>query len=101
MGFKGGVGVITCVNLETGERAWQERMPASGVVSLVDGQLVIWCNGELRLAKVTRDAYEEVALTNVFDSEKEDSYTTPTYANGHFYLRNHSKIAAVKVSKGG
>ena len=74
-------------------------LPGSGVVSLVDGHLVIWCNGELRLSKATGKAYEEVALTKVFDSEKEYSYTIPSYADGHFYLRNHSKIAAVKVSK--
>ena len=86
-----------CLDLETGERAWQQRMPGSGVVSFVDGHLVVWCNGELRLAHASRAGYEEVAVTSVFDNEKEYSYTTPTYANGRFYLRNHSQIAAVRV----
>jgi outer membrane protein assembly factor BamB len=95
-GFKNGI--VTCLNLGTGERAWQERMPAGGVTTVVDGHLVIWCNGEIRLVKASDKAYEEVALIKIVDGEERDSYTIPSYANGHFYVRNLTKIAAVKVS---
>ena len=96
-GFKDGI--VTCLNLGTGERVWQERMPAAGVTTVVDGHLVIWCDGEIRLAKASDKAYEEVALIKILDAEERDSYTIPSYANGHFYVRDLSKIAAVKVSK--
>lgn len=72
-------------------------MPAGGVTTVVDGHLVIWCNGEIRLAK--DQAYEEVALIKILDAEERRSCTMPSYANGHFYVRNLSKIAAVRVSK--
>ena len=97
-GFKGGDGTVACLNLGTGERAWQERMPEGGVTTVVDGHLVIWSNGEIRLAKASDKGYEEIAMIKILDAEG-DSCTTPSYANGHFYVRNESKIAAVKVSK--
>jgi len=59
---------------------------------------VLW-NHLIRLAKASDKAYEEVALIKILDAEERDSYTMPSYANGHFYVRNLSKIAAVKVSK--
>jgi len=74
-------------------------MPAGGVTTVVDGHLVIWCNGEIRLVKASDKAYEEVALIKIVDGEERDSYTITSYANGHFYVRNLSKIAAVKISK--
>ncbi len=95
-GFKNKI--VTSLNLRTGERAWQERMPAGGTTTVVDGHLVIWCNGEIRLAKVSGKAYEEVAVIKILDDEEGDSYTMPSYANGQFYVRNLDKIAAVEVS---
>ena len=97
-GFRDGGEIVTSLNLGTGERVWQERMPESGVTTLVDGHLVIWSNGEIRLAKATDKAYEEVARIKIMDSDG-DSCTVPSYARGHFYVRNVSKIAAVKISK--
>ncbi len=70
---------------------------AKGALS-VYRDLVIWSNGEIRLAKASDNAYEEVARIKILDAEG-DSCTIPSYANGHFYVRNFSKIAAVKVSK--
>ena len=92
-------GVVICLSLSTGERLWEEDMPAGGVTTVVDDYLVIWCNGEIRLAMATNKAYGEVALIKTLDAEEPDACTTPSYANSHFYLRNSSKIAAVKVSK--
>lgn len=96
-GSKYGAGVISCLNLETGKRAWQARIPASGTTTLVNDFLVIWGGGELRLAKASPQAYEEVAQVKVFDTKERYSFTLPAYANRHFYVRNLSKIAAVGV----
>lgn len=95
--FKGGF--LTCLDLETGKRVWKERMHSSGATVLVDGHLVVWCDGKLRLAEASREAYEEAALIGIFAEGEEDSITMPSYARGHFYVRNSTRIAAVKVGR--
>ncbi len=96
-GFKNGI--VTGLNVKTGERVWQERLGHGGVTAVVDGHLAIWCNGEFRLVKASDKAYEQVAWIKVLEGEELDAYTGPSYADGHFYLRTLSKIAAVKVGK--
>ncbi len=96
-GFKNGI--VTGLNVRTGERVWQERLGHAGVTAVVDGHLAIWCNGEFRLVKASDKAYEQVAWIKVLKGEKLNAYTGPSYADGHFYLRTLSKIAAVRVGK--
>ena len=87
---------MTCLNLETGEKAWAERNAGGrGMSILVDGHLaVISKDGVFRIVRATEKAYEERASLKIMEN---GGWTQPTYADGVFYLRDYTHLIAVKV----
>ena len=88
---------LVCLDGKTGERIWKERMPGKGLTMLLDGRLIVWTHGELRIADITKSSYQETAALKVLGIER-GSYTFPSYANGHLYVRNLSEIAAISIN---
>lgn len=94
-GFKRGF--LKCLDLATGERVWTSRDAGNGFAILVEDHLALMdYDGQFRIARATPKGYQERASLQVFDAE---GLTGPSFANGVFYLRNHTNLAAVKVSR--
>lgn len=87
---------LTCVDAATGEVAWKSRPPGGRGLILVDGKLLIVSpDGELVVAAAAADGYAEEARLPVFDA---GSYTVPSIADGHVFVRNLKELAAVRVT---
>ena len=86
---------LTCIDAETGEAAWKSRAPGDGFLILVDAHLVILTkDGTLHVAKASPDGYDEVASLDLFDDVV---WTTPSFANGHIYVRSYEELARVDI----
>lgn len=89
---------LTCVDGSSGKRVWRSRQPGDGFLILVDGHLVIITKqGSLHVAKASPDGYREAAGLPMFDDL---SWSMPSFANGHIYVRSHGEIARVEIQPG-
>lgn len=92
-GFKGAM--MNCVDLETGEKMWSSRKPGMSMAILVDGHVAaISKDGLFHIIRASPKAYESRASIKVFEKS---GVTEPSYANGVFYMRSFSHLAAVRV----
>jgi len=86
---------LTCVDAATGEAVWKSRPPGDGFLILVDGHLVILTkDGSLHVAPASPEGYDEVAALDLFDDV---AWATPSFANGHLYLRSYAEVARVDI----
>ncbi len=91
-GFK--AGFVVCLNAETGKKVWQSP-EGDGMAILVDGHLaIIGQDGTFRIAKVSEKGYKEQASIKIFE---DSGLTAPSFADGAFYVRNYSHLAAVRA----
>lgn len=92
----GDVGVVNCVDVHTGKDIWTQRIPGNYSSSPVwiDGRL--FCISESGDVVVIRasDEFELLGRTPLGD----ESYTAPSVANGHLYLRTFNKLFALKAA---
>jgi len=88
---------LNCLKLETGENVWSSDEAGSGMAILVDGHLAIVSDdGSFKIARAWEKGYDERTSIQVFE---DSGLTEPSYANGVFYMRNYSHIAAVRVNR--
>lgn len=79
-------GILTCINLKDGTRAWKGGRYGYGQVLLVDNKLLVLSeNGEVILANATPDAHNELIRRKVFDSK---TWNHPVIAQGKLLVRN-------------
>lgn len=84
---------LTCVNAETGERAWRSRLPGDGWVALAQDHLVVLTKeGELHIIKATPENYQPVTSTRIFSDL---AWSPPSLANGHIFVRSLTSAARV------
>ena len=106
-------GAFRCVNFMTGEVQWSNGSPderrrisdegtgtsigqASGLVA--DGKLVLFNElGELILARVNPERYEELGRVRVLGGEI--GWTQPTLCDGRLVVRNHSRAACLWLGR--
>ena len=94
-GFTGNF--LTCISAETGEIVWRSRPPGGLGLSMVDDHLAIVApNGELVLANPSPNGYEEVTRIAALDI---GDYAIPVFADGRFYVRNLSQMAAIRIDR--
>ncbi len=92
-GFTGRI--LSAVDPSNGEIAWRTRAVQALNLSLVDGRLVMVTNdGFLVVAKAGKEQYEEVTRLKVFER---GDYADPAFADGLFFIRNQSRLAAIRV----
>ena len=105
-------GQLRCLKADTGERVWETFQATTG------GEAVRWANafivkngsrffllnekGDLIIAKLTPQAYEEVSRVHLLEPTGSASgrpvlWSHPAYANHHFYGRNDKEIIAVDL----
>jgi len=86
-------GVVTCVNAETGEDVWRDRVEGTFTASPVAANgFVYFCNEEgdcfvIRAA----DQFERIAKNHLDEGLR----ATPSIANGHLYLRTFGRLYSI------
>jgi outer membrane protein assembly factor BamB len=105
-------GQFRCLKLETGERLWETFEPTSGksarwghafVVKHGDRSFIFSEKGDLIIAKLTPEKYEELSRAHVLDPVNRDPgravvWSHPAFANKSIYARNDKEIVCVSLS---
>lgn len=96
VGAAGPVTHLTCINAETGARAWQQLRFGKGNLIAADGKLFIsTMNGELVIVRLSPKAFEELGRMEILGSTRQ----APALSNGRLYLRDDKEIVCVDVRK--
>jgi outer membrane protein assembly factor BamB len=91
-------GVFKCVEFLTGKERWLTEDVGQATALVADGKLVLLTDtGELVLARVNPDRYEELARARVLGGGL--CWTPPALWNGRLYARNQSKIVCVHLGR--
>jgi hypothetical protein len=105
-------GMYRCIRLDTGERIWEDPRPASGskarrwanVFTVKNGDRYFLMNdiGDLIIAKMSPDGYEEVSRSRIMDASKQLDmrnviWSHPAYANRSIYARNDHEIVCLSL----
>ena len=89
-------GILTCLDVKTGERKWKDGRYGYGQVLLAAGHLIITSDqGELSLVKATPAGYTQVAR---FQALKGQTWNYPAIAGGRLLVRNSNEMAAYDIS---
>src|SRR5215470_14599353 len=89
-------GILSCVDVKTGERKWKGGRYGYGQVILASGHLIVTSDtGELALVKATPDQYVEVVKFQALEGK---TWNYPAIANGHLLVRNQTEMACFDIS---
>ncbi|HEX8283444.1 MAG TPA: PQQ-binding-like beta-propeller repeat protein [Pyrinomonadaceae bacterium] len=89
-------GMLTCVELETGQQKWKARGYGYGQVVLASGHLIVTTEeGEVALVKATPAGHTEVAR---FTALQGKTWNVPAIAGGRLLVRNATEMACYKLA---
>ncbi|MGI8898330.1 MAG: PQQ-binding-like beta-propeller repeat protein [Pyrinomonadaceae bacterium] len=89
-------GILTCLDVNTGERKWKGGRYGYGQVILASGHLIVSSDaGELALVKATPQQYAEVAR---FPALEGKTWNYPAIAGGRLLVRNATQMAAYNIA---
>ena len=89
-------GILTCLDVNTGERKWKGGRYGYGQVILASGHLVVISdNGDLALVKASPDQYSEVSR---FTALQGKTWNYPAIAAGRILVRNSNEMAAYNIA---
>lgn len=89
-------GILSCLDVNTGERKWKDGRYGYGQVLLVGGHLIVTTDqGEVALVRATPNQYSEVAR---FSALQGQTWNYPAIASGRLLLRNSTEMAAYDIS---
>ena len=89
-------GILTCLDVGTGERKWKGGRYGYGQLILASGHLVVITDqGELVLVKATPDQHTEVAK---FPAIEGKTWNYPAIAGGRLLVRNQTQMACFNLS---
>ena len=105
-------GQFRCLKLETGERLWETFAPTSGksarwghafIVKNGDRCFLFSEGGDLIIAKLTPEKYEEISRAHLLDPINRDPgrpvvWSHPAFANKCVYARNDREIVCVSLA---
>ncbi|HUL51041.1 MAG TPA: PQQ-binding-like beta-propeller repeat protein [Candidatus Nitrosotalea sp.] len=108
-------GQFRCLKLETGERLWETFAPTSGksarwgnafIVKNGDRCFLLSETGDLIIAKLSPEKYEEISRAHLLDPVNTDPgrpvvWSHPAFANRCVYARNDREIVCVSLSEKG
>ncbi len=107
-------GQIVCLNADTGERQWETYKPLNDAKNLASADTFIIKNGDrfflftengdLIIAKLTPEKYEEVSRTHLLDPTSKAwnrpvIWSHPAFANRSIYARNDKELICVSLAK--
>ncbi len=89
-------GILTCLNLENGNRIWKKGRYGYGQMLLVGSMLLILAeDGRVELVKADPEAYSQVAE---FQAISGQTWNHPTLAHGKLFVRNSEMAACYDIS---
>jgi outer membrane protein assembly factor BamB len=89
-------GILTCVDVNTGERKWKGGRYGYGQVLLASGHLIILTDtGELVLVRATPDQHSEIARFKALEGK---TWNYPAIAGGRLLVRNANEMAAYNIA---
>ena len=89
--------ILTCLDVNTGERKWKDGRYGFGQVLLAGDHLIITSDtGDLALVKASPDSYTEVAR---FPALQGKTWNYPAIADGRLLVRNANEMAAYDISR--
>ena len=89
-------GILTCVDVKTGDRLWKGGRYGYGQVILASGHLIVITDaGELVLVKATPDKHSEVSR---FPALEGKTWNYPAIADGRLLVRNQTQMACFDLS---
>ncbi|MFY9609679.1 MAG: PQQ-binding-like beta-propeller repeat protein [Blastocatellia bacterium] len=89
-------GILTCVDVNTGDRKWKGGRYGYGQVILASGHLIIITDaGDLVLVKATPDKHTEVARFSAIEGK---TWNYPAIADGRLLVRNQTQMACFDLS---
>jgi outer membrane protein assembly factor BamB len=89
-------GILTCLDVATGERKWKGGRYGYGQVILASGHLVIITEqGELVLVKATPDRHTELAKFSAIEGK---TWNYPAIASGRLLVRNQTQMACFNLA---
>lgn len=90
-------GILTCLDVNTGERKWKGGRYGYGQIILASGHLILTSDsGDLALVKASPDQYTEVAR---FQALSGQTWNYPAIADGRLLVRNANEMAAYDISR--
>ena len=111
----GSYGQLRCLDAETGERIWETqavtaeraRWASAFLVRHGDRFFINNDRGDLIIARLTPDGYEEISRTHLIAPTSEPgnrrelktvNWSHPAYANQRIYARNDEEIIAASLA---
>ena len=89
-------GILTCVDVNTGERKWKGGRYGYGQVLLASGHLIITTEeGDIVLVKATPEQHTEVARVSAL---KGRTWNVPALAGGRLLVRNQTQMACYNLA---
>lgn len=89
-------GILTCLDVNTGERKWKGGRYGYGQVIVASGNLIVTSDtGDLALVKATPAQYTEVARFSALEGK---TWNYPAIAGGRLLVRNSDQMAAYNIA---
>ncbi|HXG65152.1 MAG TPA: PQQ-binding-like beta-propeller repeat protein, partial [Blastocatellia bacterium] len=89
-------GILTCIDVETGQRKWKGGRYGYGQLLLADGHLIVLSDtGELVLVKASPDQHTEVAKFSALEGK---TWNHPAIADGRLLVRNATQMACFNLA---
>ncbi len=90
-------GILTCLDVLTGERKWKGGRYGYGQVLLASGHLLVTSDtGELALVAAIPEKYSEISRFTVLSGR---SWNVPAIADGRLLVRNGSEMACFNIAQ--
>ncbi|MFZ0749732.1 MAG: PQQ-binding-like beta-propeller repeat protein, partial [Pyrinomonadaceae bacterium] len=89
-------GILSCVDVNTGERKWKGGRYGYGQLLLAGGNLIVITDtGELVLVKAAPDQFSELARFQAIEGK---TWNYPAIAGGRLLVRNANQMAAYNIA---
>jgi outer membrane protein assembly factor BamB len=90
-------GILSCVDVKTGERKWKGGRYGYGQVLLAGNHLIVSTDaGELVLVRASPDQFSEVSR---FQAIQGKTWNYPAIAGGRLLVRNGNEMAAYNIAR--
>ena len=87
-------GGMTCIELKSGTRKWNDRSVGKGSVTFADGKLLLRDEsaGKVAMIRATPEKYEELGRLEQPDRSGSKAWTYPVVFAGRLFLRDQSDL---------
>lgn len=86
-------GVLTCLDLATGDVKWKNRSVGKGSVTAADGRIYLRSEqGPIALVEATGDGYRELGRFDQPHRSSSSTWSHPVVAAGRMFLRDQDKL---------